>query len=628
MTEIIITADLNQDDWRALQRIAQQRVRTNGTDAWRSWLVYALCCVVAVATIGLLHLHFSLASFIGGLLVAWLTFWFAQRHAVRAHAPHQNGIFLGNCTFILNNLGVESLRDRSGTRVGWKHVVDVTATDTHVFIWLDTLSAFCIPARYLPMHVVDLMTHIEQWRTQSDDTRPRGPKDETAALNPLITPGSPWRTLRFWWQLRRAPDPSLTFQVGPVVILVLISLGLFAVSDWLRAGTGAEFYAFYLPVLAVHTLFVLGLATLLTTSSSRRLPYMHVLFVLCGALPLLSLACLALVRVENPTWMMAGMAAAAVYAACYVLRALSQLVGRTPWVAAGGALGLTLLYGVMMSGSSWETRFWFPPDEDIASSDDATDSGDSVDSTSWLRGEALLFAQPAKLDAALSKVSRSANHAPQTFFVGFAGVAEQKVFAEEIKLASKVVTARYHAEQLQLVNDRRDLDTAPLATVTNLHYALQGIASRMNRDQDVLFLALSSHGSAEPRLQVSNGVLPLQPLTGAALKQALDDAGIQWRVLVISACHAGAFIKPLMNPRTIILTAAAADKTSFGCSDDRDLTYFGEAFYRDALPKAASLQDAFEKAKAIIAAREQQEGVKPSDPQAYFGSEIAARLQH
>ena len=43
----------------------------------------------------------------------------------------------------------------------------------------------------------------------------------------------------------------------------------------------------------------------------------------------------------------------------------------------------------------------------------------------------------------------------------------------------------------------------------------------------------------------------------------------------------------------MLITAAAADKTSFGCSDDRDLTYFGEAFYRDALPKAKNLQEAF-----------------------------------
>ena len=75
-----------------------------------------------------------------------------------------------------------------------------------------------------------------------------------------------------------------------------------------------------------------------------------------------------------------------------------------------------------------------------------------------------------------------------------------------------------------------------------------------------------------------------------------------------------------------MITAAAADKTSFGCSDDRDMTYFGEAFYRDALPSATTLQEAFERARTAIANREKQEHQTPSDPQAFFGKEIAAVL--
>ena len=78
--------------------------------------------------------------------------------------------------------------------------------------------------------------------------------------------------------------------------------------------------------------------------------------------------------------------------------------------------------------------------------------------------------------------------------------------------------------------------------------------------------------------------------------------------------------------RTIVIAAAAADRTSFGCSNDSELTYFGEAFYRDALPGARSLREAFDRAKAAIAAREQREHVTPSNPQAYFGAEIEAKL--
>jgi hypothetical protein len=76
----------------------------------------------------------------------------------------------------------------------------------------------------------------------------------------------------------------------------------------------------------------------------------------------------------------------------------------------------------------------------------------------------------------------------------------------------------------------------------------------------------------------------------------------------------------------VVIAAASADRTSFGCSDDRNMTYFGEAFYRDALPGARTLQEAFEKAKAAIAVREREENETPSEPQAVFGQEISAVL--
>jgi hypothetical protein len=64
-----------------------------------------------------------------------------------------------------------------------------------------------------------------------------------------------------------------------------------------------------------------------------------------------------------------------------------------------------------------------------------------------------------------------------------------------------------------------------------------------------------------------------------------------------------------ISTRRVTPRAAAADRTSFGCSNDSDLTYFGEAFYRDALPGARSMRAAFESAKAAIAARERREHV-------------------
>ena len=247
---------------------------------------------------------------------------------------------------------------------------------------------------------------------------------------------------------------------------------------------------------------------------------------------------------------------------------------------------------------------------------------------SELRAESLLYSQGDRIRAALDSVVSPAQPGPHLYFLGFAGHGEQRVFAQEIALAEQRIRERYGTvgRSVLLINDRRDYDRHPIASHSGLGRALAGIAARMDRETDVLFLALSSHGKRDPHLVIENGALPLENLTPDMLAAALAASGIRWRVLVISACYAGAFIERLRDDHTIIITAAAAGKTSFGCNDRRELTYFGEAFYRDALPGATDLRDAFEAATADIAARERREKLVPSEPQAFFGERLERKL--
>jgi hypothetical protein len=314
-------------------------------------------------------------------------------------------------------------------------------------------------------------------------------------------------------------------------------------------------------------------------------------------------------------WYWAGALATILLCVTYAARALRAATGTWQTHAITLGLGAAVLIGLASDSIYVSASLWLPkqPQNSMAS---------------WQQGERLLFEQSDRIDAVIAHLAGPTSPGPSAYMVGFAGVGEQRVFAGEIALAARVIGDRYGtaSHTVLLVNDGRDLEAHPLATVSGLRRTLREIAARMDRNRDVLFLVLSSHGSDEPAISVSNGSLPLKQLTGEELAAALKDSGIRWKVIVISACHAGAFIPPLKDDGTIILTAAAADRTSFGCSSDRDLTYFGEAFFRDALPKAATLKEAFDQAANAVSTRELAEHMTPSKPQAFYGAAVSAEI--
>ncbi|HTX24177.1 MAG TPA: C13 family peptidase [Steroidobacteraceae bacterium] len=240
----------------------------------------------------------------------------------------------------------------------------------------------------------------------------------------------------------------------------------------------------------------------------------------------------------------------------------------------------------------------------------------------------ILAEQPRRVLAEVDHMAPRVPGRPNVFFLGLAGYGEQAVFRKEEALARRTFGERFGSldRSVELVNDVHDRESHPLATFENLRDALRLIGRRMDRDRDVLVLVVTSHGSAEDGIALTNGDLVDDALSPRDVRKVLDEAGIRWRVIVASACYAGIFIRPLRTDTTLIMTAADARHSSFGCADDRDLTYFGEALIHDALPGACSLEDAFASARRIIRRRESDEGEVHSNPQLYVGSHMRAKL--
>jgi peptidase C13-like protein len=242
--------------------------------------------------------------------------------------------------------------------------------------------------------------------------------------------------------------------------------------------------------------------------------------------------------------------------------------------------------------------------------------------------EDILYLQPKLLTEHLLQLQRGPAGA-NLYFLGVAGYAEQNVFVREIRSVEQLFLSKFTTEErsMLLINNTETLRSEPLATTTSLTASISRMAEVMDKDNDILFIYLTSHGSKEHRFSLHFAPLQLNDLEPAALRKMLDDAAIQWRVIVISACYSGGFIEPLASEKTLVITAAAADKTSFGCGDENDFTYFGKAYFEQALTRTNSFVEAFELAKVAVTERERAEDQEPSQPQISIGKDIGAKLE-
>lgn len=197
------------------------------------------------------------------------------------------------------------------------------------------------------------------------------------------------------------------------------------------------------------------------------------------------------------------------------------------------------------------------------------------------------------------------------------------VFSREAREAGRVLANRFDAagHTIVLANDEGGSKADAPGSPESLSLALAHVAELMDRNEDVLVLYSTSHGEPDvglvyKDLQRGGGVV--SPPRLAAM---LSSLGFKNRLLILQACFSGQFVPALKGPGTIVVTAAAEDRSSFGCQAGNDWTFFGDALinhaFRQPLPLAVQLQ----RASALIAAAESRERLTPSNPQVNTGSD-------
>lgn len=216
--------------------------------------------------------------------------------------------------------------------------------------------------------------------------------------------------------------------------------------------------------------------------------------------------------------------------------------------------------------------------------------------------EAALYNQRSLLDKALASITPSDPKKINLYLLAVAGDGSQEVFRREVEFVRKQFDRQFGTQgrSLVLINSRNTVASAPMATMTSIRESLNGIAARMDKQKDILFVFLTSHGSQEHELMLSQNNMNLRGLRARELGELLKETGIRWKVIVVSACYGGGFIDSVRDNRTLVITAARHDRRSFGCADENDFTHFGRAFFKEALPKSESFVEAFAKAESLI----------------------------
>ena len=211
------------------------------------------------------------------------------------------------------------------------------------------------------------------------------------------------------------------------------------------------------------------------------------------------------------------------------------------------------------------------------------------------------------------------------YVIAVAGWGSQRVFEREVSRVTAMMEERYDARgrTIRLVNTAQRQG----ATLASLSEALRVVGQAMNPEEDVLFLFMTSHGAPNVGFALEAQGEPFGQIGPMKLARMLDDAGIRNRVIVVSACYSGQFVPTLANDDTLVITAAAADRSSFGCTDRAQWTWFGEAFFLRALPETRRFIAAFRRARTIVGEMEEREQQTPSNPQISIGRRIAGVLR-
>lgn len=244
--------------------------------------------------------------------------------------------------------------------------------------------------------------------------------------------------------------------------------------------------------------------------------------------------------------------------------------------------------------------------------------------------EKILYGDGERLTLALQSLPPQRPGVQDVYFLIVGGDGEDEVFPRDVAVAQSALESHFAVGDRGVVLlNSKGYERYPLATVTSIERAVAHLGEVMDPDEDVLFVHLASHGGRRGNFSLAQPGISLADLMPDTFRQMLDQAGIRHQVVVVSACYSGQWQESLATENNIIMMSARSDRTSFGCGDASDMTWFTRAVYRDGALALNDPQAFFSTVASFIETWETEEGFEEdrrSEPQFHLGDKFIGLL--
>jgi hypothetical protein len=168
-----------------------------------------------------------------------------------------------------------------------------------------------------------------------------------------------------------------------------------------------------------------------------------------------------------------------------------------------------------------------------------------------------------------------------------------------------------------LSNPHKDQATLfPAATQQNLSEVFTRVGAWSDKYALTVVVLISSHGNVDQlAIDIAGQAHPpiRSPVLDSWLRRINPAAPT---AVLLSACHSGSFVPALGNGSRVLLTASAADRSSFGCNPKSTNTWFIETLLEHGLRPELSWRESFNRTAKRVEAREKELKFIPSMPQA------------